>query len=171
MIIWLLGISGSGKTTLGTLLKKRLDAKKVNSFLMDGDTTRDFFDNDLGYSKEDRIQNIKRILFAAYALNQKNIVTIVCNIFPFQELRDFARAKISDYNEIYLHKNLNRSLQNDIKNVYRDNMGKTELVGIDIPFDEPIRCDLKVDVDSLTVEGSLEKINMFLKKKYPFWAL
>ena len=171
MIIWFLGISGSGKTTLGTLLKKRLDALKADSFLIDGDLVRDFFDNDLGYSKEERMAHIKRILFGAHVLSRTKTIAIVCNISPFQELRDFARKKLVDYNEIYLHRELDISVRNDVRGVYRNNLGKTALVGVDIPFDPPTNCDLKIDVDRLSIEESIEKIDNYLRNKYPSWPL
>ncbi len=171
MIIWFLGISGSGKTTLGTALKKDLDARKAPNSMLDGDMVRHFFDHDLGYSREDRMANIKRILFGAYVLSQTDRIAIICNIHPFQELRDFARRKIRNYNEIYLCKSLRSSVQRDVKTVYKQNMGKTDLVGIDIPFEEPTTCDLKIDVNHLTVEQSLEKLNQYLRTKYPHWPL
>ena len=91
MVIWLLGISGAGKSTLGKRLKKHFDAKGIHSFILDGDVVRTFFDNDLSYSVADRRQNIKRILLAAYVLEQNGVIPIVCNISPFEDLRQFAR--------------------------------------------------------------------------------
>ena len=171
MIIWLLGISGSGKSTLGTLLKKRLDEVKATAFMIDGNSTRNFFDHDLGYSKQDRTANIKRILFGAHLLSQTGSIVIVSNISPFQELRDFARKKLKDYNEIYLHKQLSQSVKSDVNKIYHENLGKTELVGVQIPFEEPIHCDLRIDVDRFNVEESIEKLNVLLRAKYSDWPL
>jgi len=171
MILWFIGISGSGKSTLGNALKRALDGKKVPNAILDGDVVRKFFDHDLGYSRENRMANIKRIQFAAHVLSENNMVTIVCNICPFQELRDFSRAKFHDYNEIYLQKDLNRSIHSDVKSVYKKHHGKTAIIGLDIPFDEPVSCDLRIDVDTLTVDQSLEKVNQYLRAKYPSWPL
>lgn len=171
MILWLLGISGSGKSTLGAILKTRLDEKGVPNVMVDGDGVREFFDSDLGYTRADRVANIKRILFGAYVLSQTDRIAIICNIHPFQELRDFARRKIRNYNEIYLCKNLQASVRRDVKTVYKKNMGKTDLVGVNIPFEEPTACDLKIDIDHLTVEQSLEELNRHLRQKYPSWPL
>ena len=102
MVIWLLGISGAGKSTLGNLLKKYFDRKAVKSFILDGDSVRNFFDNDLDFSADERRQNIKRILLAAHALEQSGVIPIVCNISPFEDLRQFAREKFNDYVQIYL---------------------------------------------------------------------
>ena len=106
MVIWFLGISGSGKSTLGNKLKGHFDKNNIRSFLLDGDIVRDFFDNDLGYSPEERKQNIKRILLTAYALEKNGIIPIVCNISPFESLRYFAREKFQNYVQIYLHKEI-----------------------------------------------------------------
>ena len=64
MVIWLIGISGAGKTTLGNKIHKYLSDKKLKSFIIDGDIVREFYNNDLGYSKEERISNIKRIMLS-----------------------------------------------------------------------------------------------------------
>ena len=106
MVIWLLGISGAGKSTLGNLLKQYFDRNAVKSFILDGDSVRNFFDNDLGFSVDERRQNIKRILLAAQALEQSGVIPIVCNISPFEDLRQFAREKFNDYVQIYLQKSI-----------------------------------------------------------------
>jgi len=106
MVIWLLGISGSGKTTLANELKNHFDTKNIKSFIVDGDLIRDFFDRDLGYSKEDRIANIKRVMITAHVLEKNGIIPIVANISPFQHLRDFARDKFDNYIEIYLKRDI-----------------------------------------------------------------
>ena len=167
MVIWLIGISGSGKTTLGQGLKKYLEAMGEKCYVIDGDLVRGFYDNDLGYSKEERVANIKRIMLAAYVLGQNDIATIVCNISPFEELREFARRKISDYNEIYLMKSVKASRAQDVKRMYKNNVGKTDIVGIDLKFDEPRNSDLTINVDEESVEESLGRIIGFIENKYP----
>ncbi|MFC1918924.1 adenylyl-sulfate kinase [Chloroflexota bacterium] len=167
MVIWLIGISGSGKTTLGNKLKEYLDKLNKKSFLIDGDVVRSFFDNDLGYSREERVANIKRILLATHVLSESGTIAIVCNIHPFEELRAFARMKIKGYNEIYLKKDLNTSKRNDVKAMYQDNIGKTEIVGIDLKFDEPKDSDLIVDTSSDNEDESFARILRFLNNKYP----
>ena len=70
--------------------------------MIDGDQVRGFFNSDLGYSKKNREENIKRIIYAAHVLEEANIIAIVCNISPFQNLRDLCRQKFKNYSEIYL---------------------------------------------------------------------
>lgn len=152
MVIWLLGVSGAGKTTLGTMLKTYLDSKNIPNCIIDGDIVRNFYNNDLGYTKEDRVANIKRILLSAYLLEQNGIIPIVCNISPFQELRDFAKEKLKDYVEIYLKRNLD-----DIHNKDTVYNGR-DVVGVDVTFEEPRTPSLIINTSTMNAHDSLKSI-------------
>ncbi len=167
MVLWLLGISGAGKSTLGNKLKEYCDQSNNPSWIIDGDSIRDFFDNDLGFEQEDRVQNIKRILLAAHVLSENGTIAIVCNISPFEELRQFARKKIKNYHQIYLKKDLETSRRNDVKEIYKNHVGKTPVVGVDLQFDEPQNNDLVLDVENETVKESFQKIKAYLRQKFP----
>ena len=166
MVIWLIGIPGAGKTTLGIRLEEYLKAQSKKCCLIDGDVIRKFFDNDLGYTYDERVQNIKRIILAGYILEQNGIIPIICNISPFEKLREFARKKLDSYKEIYLKKSIENSKKDDVKGLYKNNLGKTKLIGIDIPFEEPQNSDLTIEVDKLEISESIDKIISFLKNKY-----
>lgn len=165
MIIWLLGISGAGKTTLGRKLERYYKGKGLKTYLLDGDEVRDLFENDLGYTDADREANIKRIILGTYLLDRNNIIGIICNISPFQHLRDLARKKIEGYNEIYLEKDIQISMKNDVKGVYKKNV-ETDIVGLGQRFDEPIHCDLRVKVDEMSEDESFEMIKRYIADKY-----
>lgn len=164
MILWLMGISGAGKTTIGNRLKRYLDQEGIKNYLLDGDEVRDLFDRDLGYSNAEREANIKRIILGAYLLDRNDIVGIVCNISPIEHLRALARKKIPGYNEIYLKKDLQISMENDVKGVYQANMGKTQLVGIDVVFEEPQHPDLVLEVDRLTEDETYQAVLQYWKR-------
>jgi len=152
MVVWFIGISGSGKTTLANELKKKFDIENIKSYIIDGDFVRDFFERDLGYSKKDRIENIKRVIIAAKILEENGIVAIVANISPFEELRSFCRTKFQNYIEIYLKRNLK-----NIKN--KDFVYKTKsVVGVDLEFEEPKHSDLILQTDNLSIAECMEKI-------------
>jgi adenylylsulfate kinase-like enzyme len=162
VVVWFIGISGSGKSTLGNLLKGYFDTQNIRSFVLDGDLVRNFFNNDLGYSEAERRQNIKRIMLAAAVLEKNGITPIVCNISPFEDLREFARDSFENYNQIFLRKNIQVAQKNDVKNVYKENQNKTPIVGLDLNFDEPKKSELVIDVDGDTVDESFNRITSFL---------
>jgi adenylylsulfate kinase-like enzyme len=167
VVIWFMGISGAGKSTLASHLRRHLEARGLKHSLIDGDEARAFFDHDLGYSKLERVANIKRILFAAYMLSQSGVAALVANISPFEELRQLARRKIPGYNEIYLEKSLALSMQEDVRKIYQNQAQKTDLVGIDIPFEKPLHSDLTLEVDRETPEQSFCAVLNYLRTKYP----
>ena len=159
MVIWLLGISGAGKTTLAKELKRYFDKRNIKSFIIDGDYVRDFFDRDLGYSKKERIENIKRVMIAAKVLEDNGIIPVVANISPFEELRAFARKKFEDYVEIYLKRDLKKIKNKDF--VYADK----NVVGVDIRFDEPKNPDLVINTGEVSVKEARDKIVAIVKEK------
>lgn len=166
MIIWLIGISGAGKTTIGRRLECHFNELGIKNYLLDGDEVRDLFDRDLGYSDAEREANIKRIILGAYLLDRNDILGIVCNISPLEHLRELARRKIAGYNEIYLKKDLRTSMEKDIKGIYKENMGKTQIVGIDASFHEPQHPDLVLEVDRMTEDETYEAVLDYIVGKY-----
>jgi Adenylylsulfate kinase and related kinases len=166
MILWLIGISGAGKTTVGKKLEAHFKELNKKCYLLDGDEVRDLFDRDLGYTDADRETNIKRIILGAYLLDRNDIIGIICNIAPLERLRQLARKKIAGYNEIYLKKNLKTSMENDVKGMYQNNLGKTQIVGIDTAFDMPQSPDLVLEVDKQSVEETYQAVLDYVVNKY-----
>jgi len=166
MVIWIIGISGAGKTTQGKMIQKYLDKNKIKNYLIDGDEVRDFFDNDLGYSSKDREINIKRILLSAYLLEKNGIVPIVCNISPYDELRVFAQKKFKKYIQIYLKKDINIASKSDVKGVYKRNLNKTDIIGIDEEFEKPSTKTFTIDVNKYNEKQTYKKIKNYLKESF-----
>lgn len=166
-VIWLTGISGSGKTTLGLRLKQELEKKYGHVEFLDGDIVREFFENDLGYTREDRIRNVKRIAFAAMFVAKNGTHTIVATIAPYYEVRDFIRKHIKDYIQIYLKTSLEKVMERDVKGQYKKyNDGQiNNLIGVDDAYDVPRNPDLIVDTEREPIENSLKKILDYLSKR------
>ncbi len=167
-IIWLTGISGAGKTTLGELLLADLKQANLQAVLLDGDVVRDFFEHDLGYERKDRIQNVKRIAFAAHLLSQNGITVIVANIAPFVEVRDFVRRKLgASYIQIYLRSSLETVSRRDVKGHYQKNKAGqlSHVIGVDDAYEVPRNPDLVVDTENIPVHQSHQTIFSYLSKK------
>ena len=166
-VIWLMGLSGSGKTTLGRKLVAHYRAEGRRAEMIDGDATRDFFEDRADYSRENRIANIKRVAFAAMLLSRQGVAVVISNISPFEEARRFVRAKVPGYREIYLKASAGECAQRDAKGLYGGarNGQLTQVVGVDIPFEPLASPDLVLETGSEPQERSFEKLLTFLKNR------
>jgi adenylyl-sulfate kinase len=166
-IIWFTGISGAGKTTLARLLLGELERREHPVKLLDGDEVRRFFENDLGYTRQERIANIKRISFTAQQLSECGVTVLVANIAPYYEVRDFLRRKLSHYLQIYLKSSLDAVMQRDVQGHYRKNRcGElANLIGVDDAYDVPRAPDLTLETGSESVEESFDRLTQFLSQK------
>lgn len=138
------GLSGAGKTTLGGLFYRRLKEKKPNVVVLDGDQTRPVFNENIGYSMEDRLDGAKRVFRVCRMLAEQNIDVVCCSICMFEEVRQWNRENISNYREIYVRVKKETLLARNQKGLYS---GKKNVVGVDLPFDEPTHSDLIVQND------------------------
>ncbi len=166
-VIWFTGISASGKTTLGTLVKKELEKKYKIVEMLDGDVTRHFFENDLGYSENDRMTSLKRIMFGAALVAKNGVPTVVACITPTYQMRNLVRKKITKYIEIYCKASIEKVMERDPKGHYaKYKLGKLHhVIGLDDKYDIPRHPDLICETDIETVEESFSKIKNLLSKK------
>ncbi len=166
-VVWLTGISGAGKTTIAYELKRRMKQALPDApvELIDGDEVREFFGNDLGYTRNDRIRHIKRIVFAAKLLQRNGVITIVANIAPYYEIRDFARKQIARYVQVYVRCPIEEVERRDVKGHYaRIKAGQmTNFIGQDDVYEVPRNPNLVVDTDRETVAESVGKIMSYLE--------
>lgn len=166
-VVWLTGISGAGKSTLADGLRQVLEKEGVACSILDGDVVRDFFENDLGYSRNERIQNVKRIAFAARLLADTGRVVLVANIAPYYEVRDFLRRKLPRYLQVYVDVSLEGARARDVKGLYSAHRegASSPLIGVDDPYEVPRRPDLIVRTEEETVAESIERIVSLLREK------
>ncbi len=138
------GLSGAGKTTLGGLFHQRLKAAKPNVVLLDGDEIRGAFGEDVGYTQEERLRWAQRIFRVCRLLSGQGIDVVVCSIAMYGSVRQWNRANIPNYKEIYVKASRDTLLQRNQKGLYT--AGKN-VVGIDLPFEEPQTPDIVLPND------------------------
>ena len=159
--IWFTGLSGSGKTTLSKRLESELRLRGVQKVeLLDGDVIRTHLSKGLGFSKEDRDANIKRIGFVCKLLSRNGVVAIAAAISPYREVRDFNRKEIGDFVEVYCKCPLDACIRRDVKGLYRKALAGEikNYTGVDDPYEEPLKPEVTLETDRETPEQSVMKI-------------
>lgn len=147
-VYWLTGLSGAGKTTIAKELYCKLKAKKPNVIMLDGDTLRETFGNDLGYSKEDRFKSAMRNAKLCKFLSDQGIHVVCATISMFHDCRNWNRESIQNYKEIYIKVSLEDLKKRNQKGLYSVDGNNKNVVGIDIEFEEPKNPDLIVFNDN-----------------------
>ncbi len=167
--IWLTGLSGSGKSTIAVELEHALIENKHQAYILDGDNIRHGLNKNLGFSPEDRSENIRRIGEVAKLFTDANIITITAFISPYREDRDNARAlhKDGEFIEVYVKCPLDVCEQRDTKGLYKKaRAGEVkEFTGISAPYEEPSDPELMIDSSELSVEESTRAILNYLEEK------
>ncbi len=158
--IWLTGLSGAGKSTLSEVIELRLRERGRNVEVLDGDIVRTHLSKGLGFSKEDRDTNIKRIAFVCGLLSRNGVACISAAISPYRETRDWARSHIGNFVEVYVKCPIEVCRQRDVKGLYKlADEGKIKgFTGVDDPYEEPLHPELIVETDRETVEESVARI-------------
>jgi len=161
-VIWLTGLSGAGKTTLAKYLEKELASRGYLTQILDGDNIRTGINNNLGFSPEDRYENIRRIAEVSKLFLHCGIITINCFISPTEEIRNMARHIIGedDFIEVYVNAPLDVCEKRDVKGLYsRARRGEIkEFTGITAPFEIPRKHNMEVRTDLATIEESVKQI-------------
>jgi adenylyl-sulfate kinase len=158
--IWFTGLSGAGKSTLSEVIEQRLRARGRKVEVLDGDIVRTHLSKGLGFSREDRDTNIKRIAFVCSLLSRNGVVCISAAIAPYREARAWARQEIGDFVEVYVKCPLDVCRQRDVKGLYKlVDEGKLKgFTGVDDPYEEPEHPELVIETDKETVEESISRI-------------
>ena len=165
LVVWLYGLSGSGKSTLATALERRLHEEGVFTQVLDGDNIRTGLNNNLGFTDEDRLENIRRIAEVAKLFAQAGVVTITSFICPRNELRAMAREIVGpvDFLEVYVECRFETCEQRDVKGLYaKAKAGQVkQFTGKDSSFEPPEPrgvADLILNTDNQTESESLERL-------------
>ena len=158
--MWFTGLSGSGKSTLSEIIEERLKERGRNVEVLDGDIVRTHLSKGLGFSREDRDTNIKRIAFVCSLLTRNSVVCISAAIAPYREARDWARKEIGNFVEVYVKCPLEVCRQRDVKGLYKlvDEGKIKNFTGVDDPYEEPVHPELVIETDKETIEESVARI-------------
>ncbi len=158
--IWFTGLSGSGKSTLSEVIEQRMKALGRNVEVLDGDIVRTHLSKGLGFSREDRDTNIKRIGFVCNLLTRNGVICISAAIAPYRDARDWARKEIGNFVEVYVRCPIEVCRQRDVKGLYKlvDEGKIKNFTGVDDPYEEPLHPELIVETDKETVEESVARI-------------
>ncbi|HZS75113.1 MAG TPA: adenylyl-sulfate kinase [Ktedonobacteraceae bacterium] len=158
--IWFTGLSGAGKSTLSEIVEQRLRARGRKVEVLDGDVVRTHLSKGLGFSREDRDTNIKRIAFVCGLLTRNGVVCISAAISPYREAREWARNEIKNFVEVYVKCPIEVCRQRDVKGLYKlVDEGKIKgFTGVDDPYEEPEHPELVIETDKESVEESVVRI-------------
>ena len=162
--IWFTGLSGAGKTTLARAIESELNARDVKVEVLDGDEVRTNLSKGLGFSKEDRDTNIRRIGYVSRLLSRNGVGVIASAISPYREIRDEVRHSITgdggDFIEVYVQCPIDVLTERDVKGLYKTALGGEikEFTGVSDPYEQPLAPEVIVETDHESIEESASKI-------------
>lgn len=155
-VLWFTGLSGAGKSTLANLVEKQLHARGCHTFILDGDNVRHGLNRDLGFTDEDRVENIRRVAEVARLMVDAGLVVLVSFISPFRAERQMARERFGDgeFVEVFVDVPLAVAEARDVKGLYRKaRAGQIpNFTGIDSPYEAPESPELHLHADRQPLE-------------------
>jgi len=167
--IWMTGLSGSGKSTLAVALEKKLWERGVRSYVLDGDNVRHGLNKDLGFSPEDRNENIRRIGEVAKLFTDANVLNVTAFISPYRADRDQVRALMAegDFIEVFVDCPVEVCETRDPKGLYKKaRAGQIpEFTGISAPYEEPLNPEISLRTDKQSEEESLQTVLQYLERR------
>ena len=158
LMVWFTGLSGSGKSTVAMSVERELHKRGILCRILDGDNIRSGINNNLGFSPEDRMENIRRIAEVGKLFVHTGIVTLACFVSPTEDIREMARGIIGsvDFKEVFVSTPLEECERRDVKGLYaRARRGEVkDFTGISAPFEAPAHPALSIDTSRLSLEES-----------------
>src|SRR5271157_3499136 len=163
--LWFTGLPCSGKSTISQLVFDRLQRSRLKVELLDGDVVRQKLTKGLGFSKEDRDENIRRIGYVCHLLSRNGVIAVGAAISPYRAIRDELRAMISCFVEIYLNCPLEVCVRRDCKGMYKRALAGElkNFTGVSDPYEEPLHPELVLNTHEETPEQSAEKVLEYLR--------
>ena len=158
--LWLTGLSGAGKSTLATAVGHELRRRGVRVEVLDGDEVRQNLSKGLGFTREDRDTNIRRIGYVAKLLTRNGVVVITAAISPYRAVRDEVRREIGAFVEVYVKASLDECVRRDTKGLYRRALAGEipQFTGVSDPYEEPLRPELVIDTEREVVGESAARV-------------
>ncbi|MEL7512559.1 MAG: adenylyl-sulfate kinase [Cyanobacteria bacterium J06656_5] len=158
--LWFTGLSGSGKTTISQALEAKLRAAGVKLEVLDGDIVRTNLTKGLGFSKEDRDENVRRIGFVSHLLTRNGVIVLVSAISPYRDVREQVRQRVGDFIEVYANASVEVCESRDVKGLYkRARSGEIKnFTGISDPYEEPLNPEVNCDTENETLDESVNKV-------------
>jgi adenylyl-sulfate kinase len=158
--VWFTGLSGAGKTTVSRVIEQELRARGMKVEVLDGDVVRENLSKGLGFSKQDRDTNIRRIGWVCEVLSRNGVVAIAAAISPYREIRDELRAKIGHFVEVYAECPIEVLAERDVKGLYKKALAGEikNFTGVDDPYEPPLNPEVVYHSDRETVQESAQKI-------------
>ncbi|HSG31844.1 MAG TPA: adenylyl-sulfate kinase [Thermodesulfobacteriota bacterium] len=164
--VWFTGLPSSGKSTLAKVLRGEIEKKDKHVEILDGDEVRLRLSKGLGFSKEDRDENIRRISYVAKVITRCGAVAITCAISPYKDIRLEARNEIENFVEVFVDCDIEECIRRDVKGLYKKALSGEikNFTGISDPYEKPESPEITVNTSTETIEQSVKKIVAGLKE-------
>jgi adenylyl-sulfate kinase len=158
--LWFTGLSGAGKSTISGLLEERLRALGARVEVLDGDVVRTYLSKGLGFSKEDRDENIRRIGFVCELLSRNGVIAIAAAISPYRAVREEVRARIGNFVEVYVECPIEVLAERDVKGLYKRALAGEigQFTGVSDPYEPPLAPEVTVNSSKETPQESVDRI-------------
>lgn len=163
--IWFTGLSGAGKSTLAKLLEDSLLERGLRVEVLDGDAVRTNLSKGLGFSREDRETNLRRIAFVANLLSRNGVAVIAAAISPYQSIRDEVRGMVHNFVEVFINCPVEVCIERDPKGLYKKALSGElkHFTGIDDPFEPPLKPEVEIRTAEETPQESLNRLLLTLE--------
>ena len=165
--LWFTGMSGAGKSTISERVYARLKESGAKVELLDGDVVRTHLSKGLGFSKEDRDTNIRRIGFVCELLSRNGVIALVAAISPYRAVREEVRSRIEHFIEVYVHCPIEVLADRDVKGLYKKALAGEipSFTGVSDPYEPPANPEVTVDSSREAVDDSVEKVWNTLRER------